>query len=507
MHELERLYHIHCAKGEVGRYVILPGDPGRCPSIAALFDDAHLVAQNREYTTYTGTLLGEKVSVCSTGIGGPSASIAMEELHQLGADTFIRTGTCGGIDLNVKSGDIVVATGAIRYEHTSLEYAPIEFPAVADFDITLALRQASEELGYCTHTGVVQCKDSFYGQHSPEKSPVYYELLQKWESWKRLGVKASEMESAAMFVVASALGCRCGSCFHVVWNQEREKAGLDQDMSEDTSASVKVAVEGLKKIIQRDRELAALPNHDQKLFEKKRGFSMSDKKVIGILGGMGPLATADLFQKITLHTAASCDQDHPRVCIDSNTNISDRTAALLHGGADPVPEMVKSAQRLESIGADLLIMPCNTAHNFYDAVASSVSIPVLHMIAITRDALKSRGVKCAGLLATDGTVQTGIYQRTFEGSGVELITPDNTEDQSAVMDIIYNGVKAGDLTHDATAFRAACEHLLARGAEVLILGCTELPPAFDIYHLDYPNVDPTLELALAAVRAAGCQTK
>ena len=166
-------------------------------------------------------------------------------------------------------GDIVVATGAIRYEHTSLEYAPIEFPAVADFDITLALRQASEELGYCTHTGVVQCKDSFYGQHSPEKSPVYYELLQKWESWKRLGVKASEMESAAMFVVASALGCRCGSCFHVVWNQEREKAGLDQDMSEDTSASVKVAVEGLKKIIQRDRELAALPNHDQKLLEKK----------------------------------------------------------------------------------------------------------------------------------------------------------------------------------------------------------------------------------------------
>ena len=254
MQKLEKQFHIHCVEGDVGRYVILPGDPGRCEKIAALFDNAHFVAQNREYTIYTGTLLGEKVSVCSTGIGGPSASIAMEELHQLGADTFIRTGTCGGIDLNVKSGDIVVATGAIRYEHTSLEYAPIEFPAVADFDITLALRQASEELGYCTHTGVVQCKDSFYGQHSPEKSPVYYELLQKWESWKRLGVKASEMESAAMFVVASALGCRCGSCFHVVWNQEREKAGLDQDMSEDTSASVKVAAEGLKRLIEADRK-------------------------------------------------------------------------------------------------------------------------------------------------------------------------------------------------------------------------------------------------------------
>ena len=231
-----------------------------------------------------------------------------------------------------------------------------------------------------------------------------------------------------------------------------------------------------------------------------------DKKVIGILGGMGPLATADLFQKITLHTAASCDQEHPRVCIDSNTNIADRTAALLHGGADPRGEMIKSAQRLESIGADLLIMPCNTAHNFYDDVAASVNIPVLHMIALTRDALKAKGVKCAGLLATDGTVQTGIYQRTFSGSSIDLLVPEG-DDQAAVMDIIYNGVKAGDMNHDATAFRKACESLIARGAEVLILGCTELPPAFDIYHLDYPNVDPTLELALGAIRAVGCTVK
>ena len=252
MQELERQYHIHCAPGEVGRYVILPGDPGRCASIAAYFDNARLVAQNRVYTTYTGSLLGVPVSVCSTGIGGPSASIAMEELHKLGADTFIRTGTCGGIDINVKSGDIVVATGAIRFEHTSREYAPIEFPAVADFSLTAALVNASRALGYTTHSGVVQCKDSFYGQHSPEASPVYYELLQKWESWKRLGVKASEMESAALFVVAAALGVRCGSCFHVVWNQEREKAGLDQDMSEDTSAAVKVAVEALKLVIAED---------------------------------------------------------------------------------------------------------------------------------------------------------------------------------------------------------------------------------------------------------------
>lgn len=254
MQQLEKQYHINCAPGDVGRYCILPGDPGRCASIAALFDNAAFVSQNREYTIYTGTLLGEKVSVCSTGIGGPSAAIAMEELTAIGADTFIRVGTCGGIDLNVQSGDIVVATGAIRFEHTSREYAPIEFPAVADFGITAALAEAARAMGKTCHTGVVQCKDSFYGQHSPARMPVSYELLNKWEAWKRLGVKASEMESAALFVVAAALGCRCGSCFHVVWNQEREAAGLDQKMSEDTSSSVKVSVEALKLLIEADRK-------------------------------------------------------------------------------------------------------------------------------------------------------------------------------------------------------------------------------------------------------------
>ena len=252
MQETEKLYHLNCKKGDVGRYVILPGDPGRCEAIAKLFDNPVHIGMNREYNIWTGTLLGEKVSVCSTGIGGPSAAIAMEELVQIGADTFIRVGTCGGIHLDVKPGDIVVATGAIRYDHTSMEYAPIEYPAVPDFNVTTAIKAASEELGYCTHTGVVQCKDSFYGQHSPEKSPVYYELLQKWESWKRLGVKASEMESAALFVIADALNVRCGSCFHVVWNQEREKAGMFMPMTEDTSGAIKVGVEAMKKLIAAD---------------------------------------------------------------------------------------------------------------------------------------------------------------------------------------------------------------------------------------------------------------
>ena len=254
MQELAKQFHIACTQGDIGRYCILPGDPGRVPAIAALFDDAKQIAYNREFNVWTGTLLGEKVTACSTGIGGPSASIAMEELHKCGADTFIRTGTCGGIALDVQSGDVVVATGAIRYEHTSREYAPIEFPAVADFQVVNALVQATKSLDLPLHTGIVQCKDSFYGQHDPAASPVYYELQQKWETWKRLGVKASEMESAALFVVAAALGCRCGSCFHVVWNQEREAAGLDQKMSEDTSSSVKVSVEALKLLIEADRK-------------------------------------------------------------------------------------------------------------------------------------------------------------------------------------------------------------------------------------------------------------
>ena len=177
----------------------------------------------------------------------------MEELHKIGADTFIRVGTTGGIALDVCSGDVVVATGAIRFEHTSWEYAPIEYPAVADFEVTTALVQAAKNLKKKTHTGIVQCKDSFYGQHDPARMPVSYELQQKWEAWKRLGVKSSEMESATLFVVADALGCRCGSCFHVVWNQEREAAGLDQTMSEDTSSAIEVGIEAMKLLIAADK--------------------------------------------------------------------------------------------------------------------------------------------------------------------------------------------------------------------------------------------------------------
>ena len=245
-------YHLQVGKGDVGRYVILPGDPKRCALIAKYFDNPKLIADSREYVTYTGTLDGKLVSVTSTGIGGPSAAIALEELVMSGADTFIRVGTCGGMDVEVKSGDLVIANGAIRMEGASREYAPIEFPAVPDFNVTGALAAAAKALDKPYHVGVVQCKDSFYGQHSPETKPVSYELLNKWEAWMRLGCKASEMESAALFVAASALKVRVGSIFLVLANQERARLGLENPIVHDTDGAIRTAVEAIRLMIRQE---------------------------------------------------------------------------------------------------------------------------------------------------------------------------------------------------------------------------------------------------------------
>lgn len=247
-------YHIQVGRGDVGRYVIMPGDPKRCALIARYFENARLIADNREYVTYTGTLDGVEVSVTSTGIGGPSAAIAMEELVMAGADTFIRIGTSGGMAIDVKSGDVVIANGAIRMEGTSREYAPIEFPAVSDYNVMNALVEGARKLGLTYHVGVVQCKDSFYGQHSPETKPVSYELMNKWEAWKQLGCKASEMESAAMFIVASYLKVRAGAVFLVLANQERAKLGLENPVVHDTDAAIRVAVEAVRELIKKEME-------------------------------------------------------------------------------------------------------------------------------------------------------------------------------------------------------------------------------------------------------------
>lgn len=249
----DRQMHLNIRKGDVGRYVLLPGDPGRCEKLAALFENPHFVASNREFTTYTGSLHGVPVSVCSTGIGGPSAAIAVEELVECGVDTFIRIGTCGGIDLSVLGGDAVIATGAVRQDGTSLEYAPLEFPAVSDLNITLALRDGAMQKGVRFHAGVVQAKDAFYGQHRPQALPTAQKLLYQWEAWKHLGVLASEMESAAIFVVAAHLHVRAGAMFHVIWNQERANAGLDNPRCDDMSKTLEAVVRGMELLIERDQ--------------------------------------------------------------------------------------------------------------------------------------------------------------------------------------------------------------------------------------------------------------
>ena len=247
-------YHIHLSEEHAAKYAIIPGDPGRVEKIAAYLDNAKQVGYNREYNSYLGYLDGEKVLVVSTGIGGPSCAICVEELAKIGVDTFIRVGTCGGMQPEIEPGDVIIATGAIRQDGTSREYLPIEFPAVADFKVTSALYNAAENLGYKNHIGVVQAKDSFYGQHSPESMPISSELLAKWEAWKRGGCLASEMEGAALFIVSAARKLRSGAVFHCVWNQEAAKTAMPKERKEDTSAAIKTAIEAIRILIKQDKK-------------------------------------------------------------------------------------------------------------------------------------------------------------------------------------------------------------------------------------------------------------
>lgn len=250
---MDKQFHINLDNSHGARYAILPGDPGRVEDIAKYLDNPKFITSKREYTSWMGELNGEKVMVTSTGIGGPSASIAIEELYKTGVRTFIRVGTCGGMQPNIVGGDLVIATGSIRNEGTTREYMPIEFPAVADFHVVQALVQAAENLGYRSHTGVVQSKDSFYGQHDPERMPIGYELLNKWDAWIMAGALASEMESAALFCVSSYLRARAGCVLNVIWNQERAKANLDNPYHEDNTRAIATAIEAMRILIGRDK--------------------------------------------------------------------------------------------------------------------------------------------------------------------------------------------------------------------------------------------------------------
>lgn len=250
---MEQSYHIGLTAGHGAKYAILPGDPGRVELIAEYLDNPRFLCRNREYTTWIGELEGENVLVMSTGMGGPSTAIGVEELYRTGVDTFIRVGTCGGMQTDVVGGDVVIATGAIRMEGTTREYVPIEFPAVPDIGVTNALVDSADKLGLSYHVGVVQCKDSFYGQHDPERMPVGYELNNKWRAWISAGCLASEMESAALFIVSSTLRARAGAVFTVVWNQERARLGMSNPESHDSRPAIKTAVEAVRALIIKDK--------------------------------------------------------------------------------------------------------------------------------------------------------------------------------------------------------------------------------------------------------------
>ena len=241
--------HLQCTAKDIGRYVILPGDPGRCAAIAAFLDDARAVSSNREFNVWTGFLDGEMVSVCSTGIGGPSAAIALEELVECGADTFIRVGTCGGVDSSVRGGDVVVATASVRQEGTSREYLPLEYPAAASYPVVRALADACEALGYRTHVGVIQSKDSFYGEIRPQCMPIAAQLQEKWNAWTAAGVLASEMESAALFVAGACLHVRCGAVLNVLWNDESAAPAVPEGAAQ---RGIRAAVEAIRTLIRED---------------------------------------------------------------------------------------------------------------------------------------------------------------------------------------------------------------------------------------------------------------
>lgn len=283
----EKLFHIGITREQGARYAILPGDPGRVPVIAQYLDAPHELASNREFTSWCGTLCGERVIVMSTGIGGPSAAIALEELAEAGLRTAIRTGTCGGISESVVPGDIVVPTAAVRMEGTSKEYAPMEYPAAADHDIAAALIKAAKQNGYRVHAGVVQSKDSFYGQHSPETMPVGYELISKWSAWKKLGVLASEMETAALFVVSAARNVRMGCVLHALWNQERRLKGHKDEDVFDLTAAIRTAVDAMKEIIKNDKGIT--DNKEMAVVKEMTDVKETEevkekKKIIAVVG-------------------------------------------------------------------------------------------------------------------------------------------------------------------------------------------------------------------------------
>lgn len=242
---MERQYHIHLQPGDIGKYVLLPGDPGRVPLIASFFDKAEEIAFNREYRTFTGTVDGIKISATSTGIGCPSAAIAVEELIKVGAEVLIRVGTAGSLQRSVGLGDLTITTAAVREEGTSRQYVPLSYPAVADFDVALALREAARKLGVRHHLGISHCKDAFFSESTKDSAPMpmeeYHRML--WKTWERSNVLSTSMESAALFVVSSIKKVKAGEVLAIIGLTYEDTPIVAKVGIED---AIRVAIEAVK---------------------------------------------------------------------------------------------------------------------------------------------------------------------------------------------------------------------------------------------------------------------
>jgi len=240
---MPKQYHISLEKGDVGKYVLLPGDPGRVPVIAQFFDRAEPVAANREFVTYTGEVSGIPISATSTGIGCPSAAICVEELAKVGAEVFIRVGTAGSLQEHIPIGHLVISTGAVREEGTTRQYVPLSYPAVADLNVTTALVAAAEKLNLPHHAGISHCKDAFYAEFT-ESHPMSEEWQRRWKVWQRSGVLATSMESAAIFVISSIKGLRAGEVLAVVGLAYMDHPVLEG--KKGIAEAIRVAIEAVK---------------------------------------------------------------------------------------------------------------------------------------------------------------------------------------------------------------------------------------------------------------------
>lgn len=255
--QIEKTLHVKLSSSDVGRYAIVPGNPDRCEKIANFLENPKKIMQNREHTTYEGWLEGEKIVVTSTGMGGPSAAICMEELVKCGVDTFIRVGTAASTARQVCVGDVAVVNGAVRMEGTGSHYLPMEFPAVPDYELLKALESASLALGYRTHVGISITKDSYFTEINPQQKPVGYELVNRWEAYVKGGAITTSMEEAALFLVAASLGVRAGSVLVSATNY-KDETSLDTSAggypTDSEIRPIRVAVEALRQIIKDDRK-------------------------------------------------------------------------------------------------------------------------------------------------------------------------------------------------------------------------------------------------------------